>query len=230
MFIRFWQKVNVKKGMKRMVVFAGVALMAIALSGCAVLDSSQTTDTIEDMNPESLIRFHVIANSDSDEDQLLKYKVRDEILKIVAPLLAESKSLEESRQLLKEMEWQLLDIANKVLEESGANYEVSINHGKHIFPSKSYGRIILPGGEYEAVKIELGEAQGENWWCVLFPPICFVNVEESTTITVDGKAGVPLDAAGKAISERGSDKDSVDESVKEEKKPRVKFYFSRFFR
>ncbi len=230
MFISFWQKFNVKKGMNKVVVLAGVALMVIALSGCTILNSTKASDTIEDMSPESLIRFHVIANSDSDEDQLIKYEVRDEILKIAAPILAESKSLEESRQLLKEMEGKLLEIAKAVLEESGVNYGVSINQGIHTFPTKSYGRIILPGGEYEAVKIELGEAQGENWWCVLFPPICFVNVEESTTVTVDGKPGIPLDTAGKQISAKESDTQLDKESDnEEERKPKIKFYLARFF-
>ena len=232
MFISFWQKSIVKKGIKKRVMFAGIALMVIVLSGCTVLDTSKSTniDTIEELSPERLIRFHVVANSDSDEDQLIKYEVRDEILKVAAPLLAESKSLEESRQLLKEMEGQLFDIAKAVLEESEVDYGVSINQGKHIFPTKSYGRIILPGGEYEAVKIEIGEAQGENWWCVLFPPICFVNVEESTTVTVDGKPGVPLDTAGKQILAKESDRQSDKESnIEEERKPKVKFYLARFF-
>ncbi len=229
MFCSFWQESNVKKGMKRMVVFTGITALVFALSGCTALNSSGATDTIKDLSPESIIRFHVIANSDSDEDQLLKYEVRDEILKVVAPRLAESKSLEESRQLLEEMEEQLLDIANSVIESSGTDYDVNINHGKHIFPTKSYGRILLPGGEYEAVKIEIGAAEGENWWCVLFPPICFVNVEESTTVAVDGKPGIPLDTAGKLISEKESDKMPKKDVNKEERKPKVKFFLARFF-
>ena len=195
--------------------------MVLTMTGCASNSSTYMSDT-EDFTPEKLIRFHVIANSDSEEDQLLKYAIRDEMLKMAAPRLAESESLEESRKMLIEMEEQLLDIANAVLRESGFNYEVTVDHGKHIFPTKSYGRIVLPGGEYEAVKVKIGEAQGENWWCVLFPPICFVNVEESTTLAVDGKPGVPLDAAGKKIS--GSDEKENEE------KPRVKFYLARFFK
>lgn len=258
MFINFWQN-NVKKGMKKIMGLAGVLLMVLGLTGCAIpntpwitidafkdtagisaiLDSGEARDntadntadnakdnvveTIESLSPESLIRFHVVANSDSEEDQLLKYAVRDEILKIVAPRLSQSRSLEESRQLLQEMEEQLTEIANAVIKKSGADYDVSINHGKHIFPTKSYGRMILPGGEYEAVKIMIGEAEGENWWCVLFPPVCFVNVEESTTIPVDGKPGVSLDTAGKKIA------DSEFDDKEEERKPKVKFYLARFF-
>jgi len=231
MFIRFWQNNNVKKSMTRVIMLAGVTLMLLVLTGCAVSKSSEAIDVIEDISPESLIRFHVIANSDSDEDQLLKYAIRDEILKIAAPRLAESKSIDESRQLLMEMQGEFLDIANSVLDDYGTDYGVTIEHGKHLFPTKSYGRIILPGGEYEAVKIMIGEAQGQNWWCVLFPPICFVNVEESTTVTVDGKQGVLLEQAGKEISDKNREEKEIYENHGEKEipeNPKVKFYLSRF--
>lgn len=167
-------------------------------------------DEMEEVNPEDLIRFHVIANSDSEEDQLLKYAVRDEILKEVAPRLAKSVSLDESRGIIREMQGQFLAGAERVIKEWGKNYPVTLDYGIYDFPTKSYGNIVLPGDEYEAVKIKIGEAQGANWWCVLFPPLCFVDVEESTTLPVDGKPGVPLDTA----TYKGK---------------RVGFYFERFF-
>ena len=243
MFSRYWFEVNVKKRMTRILGIALMVSVMFFVQGCAILDSPINTilnlpgnkiedtfkdttgmnieDLMQDFSQDSLIRFHVVANSDSEEDQLLKYIVRDEILKVAAPRLAESKSLEESRQMLKEMEDDFIRIAKTVVQEYGLDYEITIDHGEHIFPAKSYGDFVLPGGEYEAVKIQIGEAMGENWWCVLFPPVCFVNVEESTTVSVDDKPGVPLDEAGNIVS--------GEKDTSKGKKPKIKFYLSRFF-
>jgi len=165
--------------------------------------------------PDNLIRFHVIANSDSEEDQLLKYAVRDEVLKKVAPTLAESKSLQESRTIIQGRRDELLETAHGVVKEWGKDYPVELEYGIFTFPTKSYGNIVLPSGDYEAVEIKIGKAEGANWWCVLFPPLCFVNVQESTTLQVDGKAGVPIGAAAKKkeLSYKGKE---------------VGFYFERF--
>ncbi|RNC62820.1 MAG: hypothetical protein AWM53_01920 [Candidatus Dichloromethanomonas elyunquensis] len=178
----------------------------------------------------NLIRFHVIANSDSQEDQLLKYAVRDEILKQAAPILAKSSSLEESRKILMGMEDKLVAIANTVVRSWGKDYPVSLEYGIDTFPTKSYGNIVLPAGDYEAVKVKIGNAEGANWWCVLFPPLCFVNVQESTTLPVDGKAGVPLDTAQKEYSkilEQNKKQPTVLTTYQGKK---VGFFFEKFFR
>lgn len=148
-------------------------------------------------DPSQLIRFHVIANSDSEEDQQLKYAVRDAVLTKVAPRLAQSGSLSESREMIVGMEAELLQISQQVVQDWGKNEVVTFDYGMFTFPTKSYGNIVLPGGEYEAVEIKIGKAEGANWWCVLYPPLCFVNVEESTAVPVDGKAAVPLEKAVK---------------------------------
>lgn len=145
------------------------------------------------INPEELIRFHVVANSDSEEDQALKRAVRDAILKEVSPRLAASKSLDESREILKALRPEMEAISQTVIQSWGRNYSVKSDYGQFIFPTKSYGSLILPAGEYEAVRILIGEAKGSNWWCVLFPPLCFVDIEHSTAVAVDGKPGIPYD-------------------------------------
>lgn len=148
---------------------------------------------------EGLIRFHVVANSDSDADQKLKWAVRDAILEDVAPKLAQSRSLQESRDLLNMMLPEMQSKAEKVVRDWGYSYPVKAEYGKAMFPTKSYGSLILPAGEYEAVRILIGDAAGANWWCVLFPPLCFVDIEQATAVPVDGKPAVPLQqsAAGK---------------------------------
>lgn len=145
------------------------------------------------VNREDLVRFHVVANSDSGEDQALKRAVRDGILKEISPQLAQSKSLEESRQILIELRPVMEEISRKVIAAWGKDFEVKTEYGDFIFPTKSYGSLILPAGEYEAVRVVIGEGKGSNWWCVLFPPLCFVDIENSTAQQVDGKPGIPYE-------------------------------------
>jgi stage II sporulation protein R len=174
-------------------------------------------------NPEELIRFHVLANSDSEEDQALKRAVRDAILEEVSPRLAASRSIEESREILMELRPEMEAISKKVIESWGKDYAVKTDYGNFIFPTKSYGSLILPAGEYEAVRILIGEARGSNWWCVLFPALCFVDIEHSTAVAVDGKPGIPYEeknSVDKPVEKPG--KKPVEKSVE---KPVVRFWF-----
>lgn len=147
---------------------------------------------VQASSPESLIRFHVVANSDSAADQALKRAVRDRILSEVSPRLAASQSLAESRQMLQQLMPQMEGLAQKVIREWGQGYGVKAEYGHFLFPTKSYGSLVLPAGDYEAVKILIGKGEGSNWWCVLFPPLCFVDIEHSTAVPVDGKPGIPI--------------------------------------
>ncbi|WP_443112503.1 stage II sporulation protein R [Dehalobacter sp. DCM] len=186
--------------MNKGIVNKSIYRLILCISLCAgilFLNPAATSAINPDMNKQELIRFHVIANSDSEDDQRLKYAVRDAILKEVAPRLAKSGSLAESREMILDMEDELLRISQQVIWEWGKTNTVSFDYGVFTFPTKSYGNIVLPGGEYEAVEIKIGKAEGANWWCVLYPPLCFVNVEESTEVPVDGKAAVPLDSTSK---------------------------------
>jgi len=133
-------------------------------------DASQTTIA------NKLIRFHVIANSDIPEDQALKLKVKDEVLSYIYPKLKDSKSLEESRKILEENTEVIKEIAKKVIKEKGYNYSVNAMLSHENFPVKSYGNITLPEGNYEAYRIIIGSGEGKNWWCVMFPPLCFTDI------------------------------------------------------
>ncbi|MFU0824896.1 stage II sporulation protein R [Clostridium sp.] len=123
-----------------------------------------------------LIRFHVIANSDTTEDQALKLKVRDEVLKYIAPKLKEAKNINDSRNILKANDEVIKEIAKKVVRENGYTYTVNTSLSHENFPVKSYGNITLPEGNYEAYRIIIGNGEGHNWWCIMFPPLCFVDV------------------------------------------------------
>lgn len=122
-----------------------------------------------------LIRFHTIANSDSDEDQALKLKVRDELIKYLKPKLENSKSIEESEKIIKSEYGNLEKISKDVILKNGYNYHVKVGIEYSNFPTKQYSNIVLPAGKYKALKVIIGEGKGKNWWCVMFPPLCFVD-------------------------------------------------------
>lgn len=156
-------------------------VISILFSGCTSsevgklkVDSEITYDY--DSIQDEIIRFHVIANSDTDKDQELKLKVRDEVIKFLTPLLDKSSSIKESRKILKNNDKKVIDIAKKVIKENGYNYSVESELSRENFPEKIYGNIVLPQGEYEAYRILIGKSAGQNWWCVMFPPLCFVDV------------------------------------------------------
>lgn len=132
---------------------------------------------------DSVFRLHVIANSDSGEDQALKLKVRDELLSYMNTLAKDCSSKEEVVALAKEHQAEFKAIAQKVISDNGFSYPITIQIGDSNFPTKTYGDISLPAGTYDALRVQIGEAKGKNWWCVMFPPLCFVDV--STGIVPD---------------------------------------------
>ena len=124
----------------------------------------------------SVFRLHVIANSDSKEDQDLKYKVRDSLLKYMKEICGDCKSKDEAIALVTEHQEEFKQIALQTINNEGYSYDVNISIGNFEFPTKDYGDISLPAGCYDALRVEIGEAKGQNWWCVMFPPLCFVDV------------------------------------------------------
>lgn len=130
---------------------------------------------------DQVIRFHILANSDSEQDQTLKLEVRDEVLKYMDPRLKNSKSIEESKKILQENNEKVKAIALNVIKEKGYNYTVKSGMVNENFPVKSYGDLIFPAGKYEAYKIIIGNGNGHNWWCVMFPPLCFVDITHGET-------------------------------------------------
>ena len=153
------------------------------LIGCTSVSNNDLLNNEELKYEEiknEIIRFHVLANSDSPEDQDLKIKVRDAIIEHVYKELESSKSIEESREYLINNKDVIEGIAKEVIISSGYNYNVNSSLLKENFPDKMYGDILFPQGEYEAFKILIGEAEGQNWWCVMFPPLCFVDETKET--------------------------------------------------
>ncbi len=124
---------------------------------------------------ENILRFHVIANSNTAQDQALKLKVRDAVGCKISELANLSESAEETAEIVSQHSDEIIETAKDCIKNEGYEYSVRIEIGEFYFPTKHYTKMSLPAGDYEAVRIIIGEGLGENWWCVLFPPLCFSN-------------------------------------------------------
>ena len=124
----------------------------------------------------AVFRLHVIANSDSNEDQELKLKVRDNLLEYMNQICSNCLTKEEAIILAQSHQNTFQAIAEETILENGYDYSVKININNFYFPTKNYGDISLPAGYYDALRVEIGEAKGQNWWCVMFPSLCFIDV------------------------------------------------------
>ena len=157
-------------------------LLFIYTTICAVSYAQNISTDIAN----SVFRLHVIANSDSQEDQNLKYKVRDNLLSYMNKICKNAQSKSEAIEIAKKHENDFKNIALETIKNEGYSYNVKINIGNFEFPTKHYGDISLPSGYYDAFRVEIGEAKGQNWWCVMFPPLCFVDVS-SGVVPEDSK-------------------------------------------
>ncbi len=152
-------------------------IILIILSGLFVtLSAASYAKNVANDLSSSVFRLHVIANSDSKEDQDLKYKVRDALISYMNDLCADLQNKEEVIKISKNHIDDFKKIALNVIKDNGYDYDVSIEIGNFDFPTKTYGDISLPSGYYDALKVKIGNAEGQNWWCVMFPPLCFVDI------------------------------------------------------
>lgn len=133
-----------------------------------------STCNLQSSISDKIIRLHVIANSDSTSDQMIKLKVRDKVVEYLSPLLQNSKNINESRNIICENIKTIEDIAQNTLNLYG-NYCVTAKLDNSKFPTKKYGSYAFPAGNYESLKITIGNGTGQNWWCVMFPPLCFTD-------------------------------------------------------
>ncbi len=140
---------------------------------------------------KNIFRLHVIANSNSNEDQSLKYKVRDNLLNYMNSICYDVASKEEAIAIVQNHKEEFQTIATNTIREEGFTYNVKINIGNFEFPTKTYGDVSIPAGMYDALRVEIGDAIGKNWWCVMFPSLCFIDIssgivgEESKSLLED---------------------------------------------
>lgn len=163
---------NLFKNPKVKMVIILSFLLFIYTSICAMSYAQNVSTDIAN----SVFRLHVLANSDSQEDQNLKYKVRDNLLEYMNKICKDCSTKEEAISLVQENKDKFKQIALDTIKSEGYSYDVNINIGNFEFPTKNYGDISLPAGFYDALRVEIGEAKGRNWWCVMFPPLCFVDI------------------------------------------------------
>ncbi|MCX7771809.1 MAG: stage II sporulation protein R [Clostridia bacterium] len=159
---------------------AATKFLLVVLVICMIYSGS-TQKQIAD----SVVRLHIVANSDSPQDQALKLKVRDAILEHMQVKYPNGATREEAANYLKNSLPEIKQIASNVLLENGSHEAVNARYGVFPFPTKEYGNVALPAGMYEAVRVELGSAEGKNWWCVMFPPLC---VADANTLKMDENA------------------------------------------
>lgn len=202
-----------KKNLKMVIILS--ILLFIYISICAFSYAQNISTDIA----ESVFRLHVIANSDSDEDQNLKYIVRDNLLAYMNSICENCKSKEEAISIVQKNKNIFHEIATNTIKENGYDYAVKINIGNFEFPTKNYGDISLPAGYYDALRIEIGEAKGQNWWCVMFPPLCFVDIS----------SGVVPDESKELIENSLSEEEFALVSNQSDNEIQFKFKLLEFF-
>ncbi len=138
-------------------------------------DGRQQDEALAARIAPEILRFHVLANSDSTEDQTLKLKVRTMLLNSIYEDLGENASLEETKDFVLTHTDSLERQAEHYMKKLGYNYPAHMELTNCYFPTKTYGDMVFPCGNYEAVRVEIGEGKGRNWWCVLYPPLCFTD-------------------------------------------------------
>ena len=195
-------------------------IVLILFSFFIFISAASYVNAVSEDIAQSVFRLHVIANSDSKEDQDLKYKVRDKVLEYMNEISMDCSSKEEVILLAKEHKEEFKKIAEDVIKENGYDYTVNISIGNFDFPTKTYGDISLPAGEYDALRIEIGEAKGQNWWCVMFPPLCFVDVT----------SGVVPNESKEVMKENLNDEEYNLISDKESSDIQFKFSLIEFFK
>lgn len=164
----FIKKIILSNKLKNFAIISFLLFCLIVVNACSYVSA------VSSALSSSVLRLHVIANSDSDEDQNLKYIVRDKVLEYVNCSTSGATCKEDLLNML-DLD-AIREIAQQTVYDNGYSYPVSVELGYFEFPTKTYGDISLPAGFYDALRIKIGNADGKNWWCVMFPPLCFVDV------------------------------------------------------
>ena len=133
-----------------------------------------------------ILRFHIRANSDSTEDQELKLAVRDDVISMLKPLVSDCASVSESKGIIINNLQNIYTTAVNTITEQGYDYPVKVYVTAEEFPAKTYGDLTFPEGKYQALRIDIGNALGQNWWCVMYPPLCFID-DATVVVSDEGK-------------------------------------------
>lgn len=191
------------------------------------IPKNEVTAKNEVVIPNEAIRLRILANSDKEEDQAVKRRIRDEVNKEITGWVKDLTSIKESRRVIKHKLPEINKIAERIMKEEKLDQNVKVEYGKVNFPTKLYGQFLYPSGQYEAVLITLGNGKGANWWCVLYPPLCFLDFSNGVAV------GEGFEEKGASESQKTNDgrkiettenndsikhEDDVDEAVQNIKK------------
>ena len=210
--IEFGGKIRMKK---IKIILILIILLIIFIFTCAYSYVSAISDNLYN----SVFRLHVIANSDSEEDQNLKYIVRDSIINYMNDSCKNLSTKDEIIEYAKKHLDEIKMISEKTVEENGFNYPITVEIGNFEFPTKNYGDISFPCGFYDALRVKIGNSSGKNWWCVMFPPLCFI---DTTTGTVP-------DSSKESLQETLSNENYKIVSENDNSEITIKFKIIEFF-
>lgn len=152
-----------------------IAIFATGILTWNIFLNLETKSTVSVLS-HSAIRFHILANSDSVSDQALKMRVKESVVNYIYEKTGDFKTVDETKNFILNNDKTIKSIATKAIADNGYDYTVSSTFGFSDFPVKTYGDVIFPKGTYTSYTIKIGNGKGHNWWCVLYPPLCFVDV------------------------------------------------------
>ena len=204
--------------MKRILLMA-FSLFMLMMSWEGQLTSANVLDN--GPIPQESIRLRIIANSDSVQDQWLKREVRDALIAQMETWADDIKSFEEAQEVVEANLPVLQEVVDKTIRERGFSYTAVVDFGQVPFPTKLYGSYVYPAGNYEALRVQIGEAKGQNWWCVLFPPLCFIDMSNGDAVAAAAEVSKEQTedadslSEGNAISQTTSSISTVDSSLSE---------------
>ncbi|CUA79673.1 stage II sporulation protein R [Anoxybacillus suryakundensis] len=200
-----------------------ILYMTMVMIGAIITIYGQQTEAQEDaVIPNEAVRLRILANSDSPADQALKRAVRDAVNEQITTWVSDLTSFEEAKQVIAQHVPEIEQTVARVLQENKSNQSYKVAFGRVSFPTKIYGSYVYPAGEYDAVLITLGKGEGANWWCVLFPPLCFLDFST-------GEAVRPVE---KQV-EQEKEVDQISEQplvVEDEQQIEVKFFVAEVWK
>ena len=194
-------------------------ILIVLFSIFILINAYNYVEAISDNLYNSVFRLHVIANSDSKEDQNIKYIVRDNLLNYMNEKCKNLSSKDDVIQYARNNLTEIKQIAKNTIKENGYNYPVTVEIGNFEIPTKKYSDISFPEGYYDALRVKIGKANGQNWWCVMFPPLCFV----------DSSTGIVSDSSKQTLKETLSKENYRIISESENSDITIKFKLIEFF-
>lgn len=200
----------------KQLTMAGLVFFAALMAAFSMfkIGQEQKQHKIQEGIARKIIRFHVIADSDSEEDQNLKLKVKENVVNALQEILADANNVETARKLIEEHIPKIEAVAKETLHSLGCEKEVHAGLTNCYFPVKQYGDFTFPDGEYEALRVTIGSGQGKNWWCVMYPKLCFV----------DSLYGVVPETSKKELKSQLTEEE-YEEILQGKKKVKVKWKF-----